>query len=308
MSGFGETGASMSKVLVTGGHGFIGHHVCGAFWRQGHDVVVIDNLSMGVHLAPKGVQDLIMPLYELQQTKLQDIDFCVHCAARADVSANWDSLSERELIWGSNVLGTIDLLEALPETCPIVFLSSGSIYGDAVNGLEGEYYPCTSPYAASKVAGEALIQAYAHKRGVPWWVFRLGCAVGAGYHHGHIADMVEGCKRGHFHAKNDGRTRKSFVNVLDVAAACLSCHLYGPPSGVYNLAKDSWSWRDTLACMDKVASGREYQVTCEARMHGWVGDPMAILGTEKAIKTGFAFPRSVEEGVVEALRTLGWGK
>lgn len=296
------------RVAITGSDGFVGHHLAAEFLRLGASVLGIDDGQAGARLTPKGVDHLPINTRHLVSSHLWDVDFVVHAAARADVSLNWESRQERDTLWRENIEGTIGLLEALPETCPVVFLSTGAIYGDAANGSEKAAYAMTSPYAASKLAGEGIVQSYAFKRKTPWWVFRLGCVVGSGYHHGHIADMVRAAQRGMFRAKNNGTTRKSFVHVSDVVAACTRVASPEGPSaqrGIYNLANGEWSWRDTLDVMRRTGK-TQFAVTASENIHGWIGDPLARLDNIKARAAGFGFGYSIEQGVREALTTLGW--
>lgn len=300
------------RVLVTGSDGFVGHHICNAFLHDNWEVLGVDDYQAKARLTPPKVQIRPINLRQLVPAHLEEVDFIVHAAARADVSLNWERRSERDHIWRENIDGTINLLECAPEV-PVVFLSTGAIYGDTLRGFEDERHVATSPYAASKLAGEALVEAYAFKRHVPYWSLRLGCVVGSGYHHGHIRDMVLAARAGHFHARNEGRTRKSFVHVTDVAATALQLATRyvsaksGAPGGVYNLASEGWSWRDTLVQMRRAEPGAEFEVTYDDKLHGWVGDPMAVLDPGKTMRAGIFTAHAVADGVQDALRSLGWG-
>ena len=298
------------RVCITGVAGFVGHHIAKAFIYAGHSVFGVDDLQARVDMTPRGVDFLKKNTRHLGLHDLKGVDFVVHAAARADVSMNWEATAERSKLWLENIEGTIGLLEVMPETAGIVFFSTGAVYGDTSLGFPGEEADAcvaTSPYAASKLAGEALVQAYCYKRNVPWCVFRPGCIVGEGLHHGHAADFVNAVKKtGKIHAKNDGYAKKSFVHVLDVADACVAVatdreHI----PDIHNLTKEPWSWRDTVAVMRKMRPDIPFEVTYEERMHGWVGDPMAILSPARCF---IAPRRTVEEGVMDALISLGWSK
>jgi UDP-glucose 4-epimerase len=294
------------KIAVTGGAGFVGHHIAQACLDAGHEVIVIDDLRAGVNLTPKGCVLLREKLGAVIRSDMHGVDAVIHAAARADVSSNWVDVDERDNMTHTNVLGTQTLLEAMPESAPIVFLSTCAVYGDTANGREEEACIATSPYAASKLAGEALVQAYAYKRGVAWHVLRLGCVVGSGMHHGHAPDFVRMAREtGAIHAKSDGTVRKSFVHALDVAGAAM--HLLGDNerSGVYNLARGPWTWRDTHRVMG-LMRGVDVPLTFENQIHGWVGDPMAIASGRKLASNGYMMQHSVEEGMREALASLGW--
>ena len=298
------------RILVTGAAGFVGHHVAAMLCKAGHTVFGLDDYRAGVDFMPPDVEPYGIALenYIAGETH-EGVQAVVHCAARADVSLNWESRNERDELLISNVDGTINLLEAHPGV-PFVMLSTCAIYGDTpvAPATEADVTPVTSPYAASKLAGEAYVQAYAHKHGNPWHIFRLGCVVGSGYHHGHIADFVRMAREEkHIHAKNNGHSLKSFVHVADVVAA-VEYALFGRSLrvGVYNLAGGSWSWRMTVQRMRAMRD--DFKVTAEDRKHGWVGDPMAIADSSLFQRRTSHEWRNIEEGVDDALISLGWGK
>lgn len=290
------------NILVTGGAGFIGSHICDELLKTGHTVSVLDDMSAGVDFCPKGVREktergllnnYIYPKY----------DCIVHAAARADVRFNWTSVDERQRLWNSNVAGTIALLENNRNT-PVVFLSTCAVYGDDDACREDNACISTSPYAASKAAGEALIQAYAVPKATPWHILRLSCVVGSRYHHGHIRDFVDAARAGVVRPCNDGNTKKSFVHVLDVAGAVSMCVAGMIGSGVYNVATSTWSPRDTIREMGA-------SVDCEwpeNKVHGWIGDPMAVASAGRLRAAGWVPKWTVGQGVRDALESLQWRK
>lgn len=305
------------RVICTGASGFIGSHIAARLLAEGHQVHVIDALKIrkadgeALNLTPQGATLAVRDIRDI--TELKDYEAVVHCAARADISRNWDSRGQRDLLLSVNVGGTVNILEAFiqsPVAKRFVFLSTCGIYDDCSYGSEGTKTPITSPYSASKLAGEAYLESYAHACRFQWYALRLTCAVGSGYHHGHIADFVRMAQTGDgvIHAKNDGLTEKSFVHVEDIAAAAARMLRENDvlvPSGVYNVTADTWSWRKTLRTMGEMVGGTvPFQYA--PQKHGWVGDPMAIVSGEKLEKWSRPMHR-VEDGVKDALRSLGWG-
>ncbi|AKK07735.1 NAD-dependent epimerase/dehydratase family protein [Corynebacterium testudinoris] len=161
------------NTLVTGGAGFIGSHLVDLLIREGHDVVVIDNLSHGK----------LANLEEAQATghltfleaDLLDVDFdavvekhqpevIFHLAAQIDVRESVaDPLHDAQ----TNILATIRLAEAARRhgVRKVVHTSSGgSIYGTPDQFPVDESVPVDphSPYAASKVAGEIYLNTFRH--------------------------------------------------------------------------------------------------------------------------------------------------
>lgn len=301
------------NILVTGGAGFIGSHIADALKADGNTVTILDDLRMGQDNIGAGIVHCHAALEDLigdnadeienlsEKGYLTKFDRIVHCAARADVALNWENERERDDLFESNIVGTRNLLETYPNV-PITFLSTCAVYGDNEDCQEDQAVIATSPYAASKIAGEAMIQSFAYKHNIPWHVFRLSCAFGSRYHHGHIRDFVDQAETGSIHPANDGWAKKSAVHVLDVVQAVRLAVLGDMPSGIYNLASGVWSPRDTIRVM-----GVEHLTEWpENKKHGWVGDPMAIASGNRARSMGWSPQHSLEKGVREALKDLGF--
>lgn len=296
----------MMRVLVTGAAGFIGSHICDKLLEQGADVVGLDDLSAGNNFTPKGVRLLETCALE-DYNVAYDVDVIVHAAAIADVSRNWHNEDERSNIMSANVDGTYRLLESHNEDAKkprVVFLSTCAVYGDTYGASEHDAVTATSPYAASKIAGEALVQAYAYKWGTSWHALRLGCVVGSRYRHGHIADFVKMAREGFISAKSDGMGHKSFVHVNDVVSAVMGCVRDEYTAGVYNCVTGTWCPKDTvrLMCREPITKWAEGPTA----HRGWVGDPIAIASNSKLTNAGWRPTHSIHNGVTEALRDLGW--
>ena len=165
------------NVLVTGGAGFIGSHLVHALLELGATVRVIDDLSGGdpANLEPfqasagqrlrfeKGTI-LNRPLLD---DLCQDTRFIFHEAALGSVPR---SVAEPLAFHEANVNGTLNVLEAarMAGTQRLIFAASSSAYGDSPTLPKIEDMPVRpkSPYAASKVAGEAMLRAWASSYGL----------------------------------------------------------------------------------------------------------------------------------------------
>jgi UDP-glucuronate 4-epimerase len=170
--------------LVTGGAGFIGSHVCERLLRAGHAVWAFDDLNpfYDPHLKRanlRDIQSLAKPFAFVQgditdRAALDELfgsvrfDQVIHLAARAGVRP---SLLEPALYQRVNVEGTANLLEAarLNGVKKLILASSSSVYGvnAKVPFSEGDaIFSAISPYAASKLACEALGHVYHHVYGL----------------------------------------------------------------------------------------------------------------------------------------------
>lgn len=168
------------NILITGGAGFIGSHLCERLLREGAwNVTVVDDLN---DFYPPEIKranleevrrDGQIGFYEVDirnTTELRSVfeknDFhvIVHLAARAGVRP---SLTEPKLYTETNINGTVNLLELAREfgVGQFVFGSSSSVYGENEKLPFAETDPIfkpISPYAATKAAGELICHTYSH--------------------------------------------------------------------------------------------------------------------------------------------------
>lgn len=178
------------KILVTGGAGFIGSHLCDKLLKEGHFVVCLDNLSD--YYDPKikiaNIEhNLENPNFIFEKNDITDygelnaifkkysVNAIIHLAARAGVRASLENpFGFRE----TNVDGTINLLEGAKtnEINKFIFGSSSSVYGNNKKIPFYENDPVNepiSPYAASKQACELYCYAYNHNYGIKIAVLRF---------------------------------------------------------------------------------------------------------------------------------------
>ena len=170
-------------ILVTGGAGFIGSHLCGSLLKNGHRVVCLDNFDL--FYDPKIKEQNILEwqanaAFRLYRGDIRDknvlgevfreqtIDVVVHLAAKAGVRP---SILDPVGYMDVNVNGTASLLEAMRAAGVqrFVFGSSSSIYGNQAKMpfSETDDVSCPiSPYAASKRSGELLAHTYHHLYGM----------------------------------------------------------------------------------------------------------------------------------------------
>ena len=163
----------MARTLVTGGCGFIGSHLVDSLLGEGHDVIVVDNLSSGridnLQRALPRIQFYEHDIrnFDMLCELMRGVDFVFHLAAVASVSKSvMDPVETHEV----NVHGTLNVLLAAREARVkrVIFASSAAIYGSISSPIKVEnlgFMPL-SPYAASKLAGEGYMQAFYHSYGL----------------------------------------------------------------------------------------------------------------------------------------------
>ncbi len=223
----------MSKVLVTGGAGFIGSHLVPRLLERGHSVVVIDNLSSGKLDNLSGVRD--NPNFDFVEADIRDktalhessrgVNAVVHLAALIDVAV---SVSDPALTHEVNVTGTLNVLQEAAKRSAkrFVFASSTAVYGD-VKSLpvkEDEVLHPISPYAASKAACEAYCSAFAGCFGLDTIALRFFNVYGPrnenSPYSGVITKFLRQAMNGEILVvEGDGEQTRDFIHVSDIAKA-----------------------------------------------------------------------------------------
>ena len=160
-----------SKILVTGGAGYIGSHTCIALHQAGYEIVVYDNLSNSSREAINRVSHLIGESIEFVKGDIRDADrlrevFAAHqffgVIHFAGLKAVGESVAKPLLYYNNNVSGTITLLEVMAEygVKNLIFSSSATVYGNPETLPIDETAPrsCTNPYGQSKLTVEHILE------------------------------------------------------------------------------------------------------------------------------------------------------
>lgn len=238
------------RALVTGGAGFIGSHLCDRLLEAGWEVRAYDDLSTGSRgnisgALARGLRLVVGDILDAARLRraVKGCDAVFHLAANADVRFG-PRRPRRDL--EQNTIGTADVLEAMRRSgCRrIGFISTGSVYGEPARfpTPEDAAFPSqTSLYGASKLAGEALIQAYGVAFGFSGWIIRTVSVLGPRYSHGHVLDFWRQLRRdpSRLRLLGDGRQRKSYVSARDLVSGLLLAARRRPRGvHVYNLGTD----------------------------------------------------------------------
>jgi len=220
------------KVLVTGGAGFIGSHVCDVFVAAGHQVVALDNLSSGrrenvPNTVTLVVEDIRSPEAG-QWVRRERPDVLCHLAAQMDVRR---SVTDPRFDADNNILGFLNLLEAARTAGvgKVVFSSTGgAIYGEQDVFPAPEAHPVrpVSPYGVSKAAGELYLGFYRAQYGLHSVSLRYANVYGPRQNpHGEagvVAIFSQRLLNGQPCTINgSGRQTRDFIFVEDVARANL---------------------------------------------------------------------------------------
>lgn len=169
------------SILITGGAGFIGSHLCDALLAAGYQVRVLDNLSTGkrTNLA------LGNPSLQLIEGDVADaalvrraVAGCVAVAHLAAVASVQASVDDPVATHQSNFIGTLNVCEAMREAGVrrVLFASSAAVYGNNGEGVavrEDTPKAPLTPYAADKLASEHYLDFYRHQHGLEPAIFRF---------------------------------------------------------------------------------------------------------------------------------------
>lgn len=218
------------KVLVTGGAGFIGSHICDRLAEAGHELVILDDLSAGhVENLNPGARfyqmDLSSPWLD-ELFRIEKPEAVVHQAAQASVRRSVeDPLFDARV----NVLGIAGLLQASVRHGVRRFLfasTGGALYGDASVTPTPEEYPTlpVSPYGASKLSGEVYLRTFHALHGLSYAALRYANVYGPRQDpHGEAGVVAIFARRllagEPTRINGDGRQTRDFVFVKDVAEA-----------------------------------------------------------------------------------------
>lgn len=161
----------MSKILVTGGAGYIGSHTCVELLNDGYEIIVLDNLGNSSEEPLKRVQEITGKILEFVKGDIRDhkllnslfsnneISSVIHFAGLKSVE---ESISIPLAYYDNNVHGTLVLLEAMKQANikTLVFSSSATVYGDPAILPIREDFPtsATNPYGRSKLMIEEILQ------------------------------------------------------------------------------------------------------------------------------------------------------
>ena len=236
------------RILLTGGAGFVGSHIADAAIQAGHTVAVVDDLSTGSadNLNPD------VRLYRVSVTDAAELakvfaaekpDVVDHHAAQTDVRR---SMSDPAFDAGTNVLGTVNLLQASGEhgVSRFIFASTSAVYAEPQYVPMDEAHPIgpQSGYGVSKHACESYVRILADAAGVRYKIFRYGNVFGprqdpkgeAGVVAIFGGQLLSGARPRIF---GDGTKTRDYVYVGDVARANVLAMEERGDGEVFNLAR-----------------------------------------------------------------------
>lgn len=167
----------MTRIAVTGGAGFVGSNLVRRLIPEGYEVTVIDDFTTGLKSNLKGLDCRINEVSLVDEVAMDEAtigcDWIIHLGARGSVPR---SIRNPQATFEVNTLGTLNVLNvARKHGSRVMFSSSSSVYGRNLElpKREESWMAPLTPYAASKLSGEALVQSYSESFGIPAVIFRF---------------------------------------------------------------------------------------------------------------------------------------
>jgi len=294
-----------SKILVTGGAGFIGSHVVEALLARGDEPHVLDDLSKGqVANLPTNVPLYVLDMSDAPLGRLFSAGFdgVVHCAAQTNVMR---SLADPALDRRINIDGLRRVLDGAIAggVRRFVFISSGgAIYGETPEPATERTPPRPeNPYGRHKLEGEAIVEDAA----ISSASLRLSNVYGPRQRsdaEGGVASifadrMAAGLPLRIF---GDGEQQRDFVHVADVVSAILLALDTDAMNDVWNVGTGQATSVNELAAM-MIESFREHTVIERLPARGEIR--RSCLDVSKLRSAGWSSARRLEDGVAEMARS-----
>jgi UDP-glucose 4-epimerase len=275
------------RILVTGGAGFIGSHLCDRLLQRGAQVWSVDNLRLGRRCNIAHLETLpafrFVELDVLDQPRLRALfdqvrfDSVFHLAANSDIAAGSTNFRlDLEL----NQLTTIAVLEAMKahDVKRLFFASTSAVFGETDAVLHEDFAPLEpiSFYGASKLAAEAYVSVFAHTFGGHAVVLRFPNVVGEHATHGVIYDFLRKLEadRGKLIVLGDGNQSKPYLYVGDLVDAVLTAwdKAHGPLAVYHAAGIGQTSVREIAEIVVAAAGRADTRIVYGESDRGWPGD------------------------------------
>lgn len=260
----------MTKVLITGGAGFIGRHLAGHLLDEGYAVTVLDNESLGDrrHLDLDRVRFVGGDLRDAGDVAaaVEGQDMVVHLAADTRVM---DSIADPQFNFENNVIGSFHLLQAARAAGVrrvVAASTGGAILGEVPPPVHERIAPQpTSPYGASKLMLEGYLSAFTASYGLSTCALRFSNVYGP-------RSLHKGSVVAHFYKRilageplvvyGDGSQARDFLYAGDLVSAIREA-MESDATGAYQLGSGRPTTIDQLLDLMRTVTGRELDVRYE---------------------------------------------
>ncbi|MCD5408446.1 NAD-dependent epimerase/dehydratase family protein [Candidatus Bipolaricaulota bacterium] len=300
-----------TRILVTGGAGFIGRHLVAALLELGKQVVILDQLAPEPEPALPGASWVRADIRDAAKVAelANAAELIFHLAANANGSR---SVVDPRFDFETNAVGTFNVLEAAKagEVKKLVYVSSASVYGRPERSPTDEEHPTRPfvPYGASKLSGELCCRAFFAAYDLPVVIARPFCVYGPGENPELALVEVSRYLRWQLNRRPiqvvgdlDCKTR-DFVHVSDVVQGLLLADR-APAGEVFNLGSGQETSMRELIEVIELVTGRRASIQ---EIKEISEDTYRLVADITKIKALGYLPKvSLEEGVRQLTEELG---
>lgn len=302
------------NILVAGGAGFIGSHLCDALLAKGHKVIVADKLIMGDQNIEHLKGNDAFKFYEIELADQANvdtlfaenkIDAVYHLAANSDIQKGG---KEPSIDFNDTLLTTRAILEGMRKANVknMFFASTSAVYGEMLDVELTEETGGIKPvsyYGGAKLASEALISSYVSMCDMNAVIFRFPNVIGPRLTHGAVFDFIRKLRKNprELEILGNGTQCKPYIYVLDLVDAIVKLtEDFKPGEDVYNISVKSEGTTVTHIAEIVVdvlgLENVEFKYTGGDR--GWKGDvPRFAYDISKVLATGWEPKHTSDEAV-----------
>lgn len=302
------------NILVAGGAGFIGSHLCDALIEKGNKIIVADKLIMGKQNIKHLEENTSFKFYEMELANQEnvdrlftenDINVVYHMAANSDIQKGG---KEPSIDFNDTLLTTRALLEGMRKANVknLFFASTSAVYGEMLDVVLDESTGGIKPvsyYGGAKLASEALISSYVSMCDMNVVIFRFPNVIGPRLTHGAVFDFIRKLRKNptELEILGNGTQCKPYIYVLDLVEAIVKLtDTFKLGEEVYNISVESKG--TTVAHIAEIVvdvlglNNVKFNYTGGDR--GWKGDvPRFSYNIAKVLATGWRPQHTSDEAV-----------
>ena len=310
---------NMSKILVTGGAGFIGSHLVDKLIENQEQVVILDDLSSGSRDNLKEHKNLTFIKGDIKdlETVQKVATGCKTIFHLAEYLPNTKKIGPGHVVKYSyeypiedfevSVRGTLNVLEtAKKEGANVLFTSTAAVYGEPKKIPITEDHPKdpTSPYGLSKFVAEQYCNLFSKLYGVNVIIVRLFNVYGPRQDKYVAYDVIKKIKKNpeKIEVLGNGEQIRDFVYVKDAVNAILLAREKGEPNKVYNIGNtNSISIKDLV---DIICNSMNKKPKIKFTGESWKGDIKKLIADNTEIKKlGYNAQFSIEKGINDLIES-----
>jgi dTDP-glucose 4,6-dehydratase len=323
------------KIIITGGAGFIGHHLCEHIHKHTDwDIIIIDKLSY----ASKGLSrlrnnglisskrivvytiDLVQPISDGIKLEIGEVDYIVHLAAETHIDS---SIAEPVRFIHNNIMSTVNLLEyarCITTLKKFFYFSTDEVFGPApgtISFKELDVHKPTNPYSASKSAAENIAMSYKNTYKLPVLIVNVMNAMGERQH---IEKFIPKCikyileeKNLNIHAdkKCEVIGSRFYIHARNISSAVLFLIDNGNIGEKYNITGEiELSNLEIAQSISKIMNKPLKYTIIDAETERNGHDCRYCLSGEKLSKLGWKppidFQNSLEKTILWTMNNLEW--